>query len=69
MAIELDIGNLFDIISKSPVRIRYKNSNDDLSDAVPLYTMGGLGLDYNLMTNIPGLFALGEANFSDHWGK
>jgi succinate dehydrogenase / fumarate reductase flavoprotein subunit len=32
----------------------------------PHYTMGGLWVDYNLMTNIPGLFALGEANFSDH---
>ena len=30
------------------------------------YTMGGLWVDYNLETNIPGLFALGEANFSDH---
>jgi len=30
------------------------------------YTMGGLWVDYNLMTNIPGLFALGECNFSDH---
>ncbi|MEM6395515.1 MAG: fumarate reductase/succinate dehydrogenase flavoprotein subunit [Bacteroidota bacterium] len=30
------------------------------------YTMGGLWVDYNLQTNIPGLFALGEANFSDH---
>ncbi|MBU95006.1 MAG: succinate dehydrogenase flavoprotein subunit [Balneola sp.] len=30
------------------------------------YTMGGLWVDYNLMTNIPGLFAAGEANFSDH---
>src|SRR5687768_5553538 len=30
------------------------------------YTMGGLWVDYNLMTTIPGLFALGEANFSDH---
>ncbi|MCL4138079.1 UNVERIFIED_CONTAM: hypothetical protein GTU68_030642 [Idotea baltica] len=32
----------------------------------PHYTMGGLWVDYNLMTNIPGLFAIGEANFSDH---
>jgi succinate dehydrogenase / fumarate reductase flavoprotein subunit len=32
----------------------------------PHYTMGGLWLDYNLMTTIPGLYALGEANFSDH---
>jgi succinate dehydrogenase / fumarate reductase flavoprotein subunit len=30
------------------------------------YTMGGLWVDYNLMSNIPGLFVLGEANFSDH---
>ena len=30
------------------------------------YTMGGLWVDYNLMTTIPGLFALGECNFSDH---
>jgi succinate dehydrogenase / fumarate reductase flavoprotein subunit len=32
----------------------------------PHYTMGGLWVDYNLMTTIPGLFAAGEANFSDH---
>ena len=30
------------------------------------YTMGGLWVDYNLMSNIPGLFVIGEANFSDH---
>jgi succinate dehydrogenase / fumarate reductase flavoprotein subunit len=30
------------------------------------YTMGGIWVDYNLMTTVPGLFALGEANFSDH---
>ena len=30
------------------------------------YTMGGLWVDYNLMSNIPGLFVVGEANFSDH---
>ncbi len=30
------------------------------------YTMGGLWVDYNLMTTVPGLYALGEANFSDH---
>jgi succinate dehydrogenase / fumarate reductase flavoprotein subunit len=33
------------------------------------YTMGGLWVDYNLMSNIPGLFVLGEANFSDHGGN
>jgi len=32
----------------------------------PHYTMGGLWVDYNLQTNVPGLFAAGEANFSDH---
>ena len=32
----------------------------------PHYTMGGLWVDYNLQTTIPGLFAIGEANFSDH---
>ncbi len=30
------------------------------------YTMGGLWVDYNLMSNVPGLYVLGEANFSDH---
>ena len=30
------------------------------------YTMGGLWVDYHLMSNVPGLFVLGEANFSDH---
>ncbi len=30
------------------------------------YTMGGLWVDYDLMTTVPGLYALGEANFSDH---
>jgi succinate dehydrogenase / fumarate reductase flavoprotein subunit len=32
----------------------------------PHYTMGGLWVDYNLMTTLPGLYAIGEANFSDH---
>lgn len=32
----------------------------------PHYTMGGLWVDYNLMSNVPGLFVIGEANFSDH---
>src|SRR5690606_36730491 len=32
----------------------------------PHYTMGGLWVDYDLMTTVPGLFAIGEANFSDH---
>src|SRR5436190_22389106 len=32
----------------------------------PHYTMGGLWVDYNLMSSIPGLYVIGEANFSDH---
>src|SRR5438477_13006861 len=32
----------------------------------PHYTMGGLWVDYNLMSNLPGLHVIGEANFSDH---
>src|SRR2546427_2345575 len=32
----------------------------------PHYTMGGLWVDYNLMTTVDGLYAIGEANFSDH---
>ena len=57
-------GNLFEM---------YEQITDENPYKVPMriypaihYTMGGLWVDYNLMTTIPGLFALGEANFSDH---
>jgi len=57
-------GNLFDM---------YHSITDENPYRVPMriypavhYTMGGLWVDYNLMSNIPGLFVLGEANFSDH---
>jgi succinate dehydrogenase / fumarate reductase flavoprotein subunit len=57
-------GNLFDM---------YENIIDDNPYKTPMmiypashYTMGGLWVDYNLMSTIPGLFVLGEANFSDH---
>jgi succinate dehydrogenase / fumarate reductase flavoprotein subunit len=57
-------GNLFDM---------YKLITDDSPYEKPMmiypaahYTMGGLWVDYNLMSTIPGLFVLGEANFSDH---
>lgn len=57
-------GNLFDM---------YKRITDEDPYKVPMriypavhYTMGGLWVDYNLMSNIPGLHVLGEANFSDH---
>jgi succinate dehydrogenase / fumarate reductase flavoprotein subunit len=57
-------GNLFDM---------YERITDEDPYRVPMriypavhYTMGGLWVDYNLMSNVPGLFVLGEANFSDH---
>jgi succinate dehydrogenase / fumarate reductase flavoprotein subunit len=57
-------GNLFDI---------YHEITNENAYQVPMriypavhYTMGGLWVDYHLMSNIPGLFVLGEANFSDH---
>ena len=57
-------GNLFDM---------YQQIQGDNPYEVPMmiypavhYTMGGLWVDYNLMTNIDGLYALGECNFSDH---
>src|SRR3954452_21247309 len=57
-------GNLFDMYRKIP---------DEDPYTVPMriypaihYTMGGLWVDYNLMSNVPGLHVLGEANFSDH---
>ncbi|MAI66656.1 MAG: succinate dehydrogenase flavoprotein subunit [Phycisphaerae bacterium] len=62
--IEAKYGNLFDM---------YKDITDDDPYETPFkiypaphYTMGGLWVDYNLMTNVPGLYAIGEANFSDH---
>jgi succinate dehydrogenase / fumarate reductase flavoprotein subunit len=57
-------GNLFEVYEKITGEDAYK---------VPMriypavhYTMGGLWVDYNLMSNVPGLFVIGEANFSDH---
>lgn len=57
-------GNLFEMYAKITGEDPYE---------VPMriypavhYTMGGLWVDYELMTNVPGLYALGEANFSDH---
>ncbi len=57
-------GNLFDIYVKITGDNPYKTPMK-IYPAVH-YTMGGLWVDYNLETNIPGLFAIGEANFSDH---
>src|SRR5262252_6326693 len=62
--IEEKYGNLFEMYERITAEDPYK---------VPMriypathYTMGGLWVDYNLMSTIPGLFVLGEANFSDH---
>ena len=63
-AIEEKYGNLFEM---------YERITDENPYNVPMrifpaihYTMGGLWVDYNLQSTIPGLFVLGEANFSDH---
>jgi succinate dehydrogenase / fumarate reductase flavoprotein subunit len=57
-------GNLFDMYQQITGENPYKTPMR-IYPAVH-YTMGGLWVDYNLMTNIPGCYALGEANFSDH---
>src|ERR1700744_1611464 len=57
-------GNLFDMYAKITGEDPYTTPMR-IYPAVH-YTMGGLWVDYELMTNVPGLYALGEANFSDH---
>jgi len=63
-AIKEKYGNLFDMYE----RITGEDPYERPMRIYPAthYTMGGLWVDYNLQTTIPGLFALGEANFSDH---
>ncbi|MCL7985236.1 MAG: fumarate reductase/succinate dehydrogenase flavoprotein subunit [marine benthic group bacterium] len=62
--IEARYGNLFEmyerITGENPYQVPMRIF------PAPHYTMGGLWVDYNLMTNVPGLYAIGEANFSDH---
>jgi len=62
--IEERYGNLFEIYDtitgENPYSVPMKIY------PAPHYTMGGLWVDYNLMSTVPGLFVLGEANFSDH---
>ena len=62
--VEERYGNLFEMYE----RIAGENPYDMPMRIYPAshYTMGGLWVDYELMTNIPGLYAAGEANFSDH---
>jgi succinate dehydrogenase / fumarate reductase flavoprotein subunit len=63
-AVREKYGNLFEmyenITGENPYKVPMKIY------PAPHYTMGGLWVDYNLMSNIPGLFVAGEANFSDH---
>ncbi|SIT85946.1 fumarate reductase/succinate dehydrogenase flavoprotein subunit [Pontibacter indicus] len=63
-AIAAKYGNLFEMYAK----ITDENPYESPMRIYPAvhYTMGGLWVDYNLMTNIPGLYATGECNFSDH---
>jgi succinate dehydrogenase flavoprotein subunit len=62
--IEKKYGNLFQMYEKITADNPYETPMM-IYPAVH-YTMGGLWVDYNLMSNIPGLFVMGEANFSDH---
>ncbi|MFO7839727.1 MAG: fumarate reductase/succinate dehydrogenase flavoprotein subunit [Desulfosalsimonadaceae bacterium] len=63
-AIEAKYGNLFEMYEKITAENPYETPMR-IYPAVH-YTMGGLWVDYNLMSTIDGLFVLGEANFSDH---
>ena len=76
----LDFGDAINRVGPQVIKERYDNLfemyeriTDEDPYKVPMriypavhYTMGGLWVDYNLMSNIPGLYVLGEANFSDH---
>ena len=80
LAVYLDFSEAIGRLGKDVVEARYGNLFqmyekivDDNPYKTPMmiypaihYSMGGLWVDYNLMTTIPGLYALGEANFSDH---
>ena len=80
LAVYLDFKDSINRLGEDAIRARYGNLfqmyekiTDDNPYQTPMriypavhYTMGGLWVDYNLMTTVPGLYALGEANFSDH---
>ena len=57
-------GNLFEMYERITAENAYQRPMRIYP--APHYAMGGLWVDYNLQTTVPGLFALGEANFSDH---
>lgn len=80
LAVYLDFSDAIKRLGEDSVRAKYGNLFDMYAQItgenpykIPMriypavhYTMGGLWVDYNLMTTIPGLYALGECNFSDH---
>ncbi|MDD3508560.1 MAG: fumarate reductase/succinate dehydrogenase flavoprotein subunit [Parabacteroides sp.] len=80
LAVYLDFADAIQRLGKKVVEAKYGNLFqmyekivDDDPYVTPMmiypaihYTMGGLWVDYELMTSVPGLFAIGEANFSDH---
>jgi succinate dehydrogenase / fumarate reductase flavoprotein subunit len=80
VAVFLDFADAIKRLGKDAVAAKYGNLFDmyyQITDEDPYtqpmriypavhYTMGGLWVDYNLSTNVPGLYALGECNFSDH---
>ena len=80
LAVYLDFADAIQRLGKDVIEERYGNLFDMYAHitaedpyTVPMriypavhYTMGGLWVDYELMTSVPGLYALGEANFSDH---
>ncbi|HTI38218.1 MAG TPA: fumarate reductase/succinate dehydrogenase flavoprotein subunit [Vicinamibacterales bacterium] len=80
LAVYLDFADAIKRLGRDVIRMRYGNLFDmyrKITDEDPYqvqmrifpaihYTMGGLWVDYNLMSNVPGLHVLGEANFSDH---
>lgn len=80
LAVFLDFSEAINRLGRNVVEARYGNLFDmyeEITDVSPYdnpmmiypaihYTMGGLWVDYELSTNIPGLFAIGECNFSDH---
>jgi succinate dehydrogenase / fumarate reductase flavoprotein subunit len=80
LGVYLDFADAIKRLGQQGVKERYSNLFDmyeritgDNPYEVPMriypaihYTMGGLWVDYNLMTTVPGLYAVGEANFSDH---
>ena len=80
LAVYLDFKTAIERLGKEIIKKRYGNlfaMYEEITDVSPYeqpmqifpavhYTMGGIWVDYNLMTTIPGLYAIGEANFSDH---